>query len=360
MLQFYEFTLPFHSVFKTGAGDFLQRSGILIHFRDQSTHILAEASPLPGFSRESLGEVKKLCISYKEDIDHFLLSDFSVSRLRSFLENLPAVPSFQFALSYLGLEIISERRKVPFHLLLQRPFKRNLKVNDVIGAGDINHIQSKIEEGMERGINTFKIKAPYPVEQLAEDLEQVHKKFPGIKFRLDANQTWPVQKLDEISSLFVNLPVEYIEEPVSTFGPEKLSDIISACRIPIALDESISSLSMVGSALKNYPETTLIIKPSLFGNLFDLIETISRFSTLLSNIIITTTIEARIGRSMIASIASVTGDPEKAHGLNTGHLLRYDLLDDFTISEGVLELPESGRWKHSPADINTNLLNRFS
>ncbi|MEX0647097.1 MAG: enolase C-terminal domain-like protein [Balneolaceae bacterium] len=360
MLQFYEFTLPFRSVFKTGAGDFLQRSGTLIHFSDHSTQILAEASPLPGFSRESLADVKESCTRYKVDIDHFLLSDFSVARLRSFLQTLPDIPSFQFALSYLGLEIISERRQVPFHVLLERPFTRNLKVNVVIGGGDMQQVKSKIEKGVKKGFNTFKIKAPHPAEPLAKKLEQLYIKFPGIKFRLDANQTWPVQKLDQISSLFSGLPVEYIEEPVSTFGPEKLSDIISACRIPIALDESINSLSMVGSALKNYPETTLIIKPSLFGNLFDLIETICRFSTPLSNIIITTTIEARIGRSMIASIASVIGDPQAAHGLNTGHLLRYDLLDDFTISEGVLELPESGSWKHSPAKINSNLLNGFS
>lgn len=359
MLHFYEFTLPFQTVFKTGTGDFLQRSGILIHFRDSSDEILAEASPLPGFSAESLADVKNACDTYHRDIETFLLSDFTVNQFRSFLNTLPDLPSLQFALSYLGLQVLSQRKKIPFHLLLERPLNRKLQVNDVIGAGTTESICKQIKKSIKQGFRTIKIKVPDPSVQLANCLNDLHKSHPEIRYRLDANQKWPLQKLEEWSSLFEHPPVEYVEEPVSLHQLTELPEILARCKLPVALDESVSSLPNLTTVLNHHPQLMFIIKPSFFGNLFDLVETISRFRTLLNRIVITTSIESRVGRSMVAAVAAVIGSPETSHGLNTGCLFKYDLLDDFIISEGVLELPKSGAWYYSINDVNLNLINRY-
>lgn len=359
MLKFYEYTLPFRNAFKTGKGTYTVRSGVLVHFKDATSDLITEASPLPGFSGETLEDIKKACLSSKTSLQDFFQSDFSARDLRTFLGTLPNLPSLQFALSFLGAEILSVRENRSFQEILQRPISRKLKVNEVTAAGNGEHLRRVVSEGVQRGFDTFKIKAPFPFGDLPEQMEELSHRFPHIQFRLDANQTWPVEELGKLSARFKSLPIEYVEEPVAGITTENAAEIMEKSFLPIALDESVDSLSALESRLQSHPEITLIIKPAFFGNLFDLVETISRFSTLLSKVIITTSIESRVGRSMAASVASVIGSSSRAHGLNTGPLFKQDLLDDYAITDGVLEVPGSGLWLHSGDEINANLINSF-
>src|SRR5690625_4509572 len=44
-------------------------------------------------------------------------------------------------------------------------------------------------------------------------LRYYSQKYPDLRFRLDANQSWPVHALNEFPELFEHSPIEYVEEP---------------------------------------------------------------------------------------------------------------------------------------------------
>jgi len=80
----------------------------------------------------------------------------------------------------------------------------------------------------------------------------------------------------------------------------------------------------------------IIMKPVLLGNILEIYETISQYRSNFKHTVVTTTLESNIGRSMIASTASLIGDPKMSHGLHTGHLFADDLLPDFEIKNGLI------------------------
>lgn len=352
MFNIFEYSIPFRSPFITASNTYNKRNGLIIEFTHQDNSYVCEAAPLPGFSKETTGDVKSILLKRKDELDIFFKSTFDVPKLNDFLGELPNFPSLQFALSYLGFEILADRKSNSrIQNLKNRPVKRIL-INEIIGAESGKNIQYKIENGIKNGFNTFKIKSPFPVDNLIENLKIACEKFPTIKLRLDANQSWPHDKLTEIGEKLRSLPIEYIEEPSGSVDPQKSQSILS---IPVALDESIKSLEKLSNLLKTEPEFFVVIKPMLLGNFFTIIETISKYRSNYNNIVVTTSLESIIGRLMITNVAALVGDPDLAHGLNTGKYFTNDLIDNKPDIKGTFQYSE---WCNTPkiSDLNQTLI----
>lgn len=356
MMTIYSYHLPFTKPFKTGMGDFKERSGFIIHYSDNRYESLVEASPLPGFSRETYTETLEVLHQQKNTIDRFMGSDFSESELRNFLKAFPKNASLQFALSYMGIDLLVQRRKITIKRLFGKSPTHLISVNKVIGLGTGTDLLESVKIGYQEGFTTFKIK----VDSLSSDtlslLEQLTKNYPNIKFRLDANRSWKSTSLDTFTSKLRNLPIEYIEEPITFAELHKLVEYIKKSPIPIALDETLVNLNDLNSALQLLPDTVLVIKPMLMGNFFDLYETITRFRSLVNDVVVTTALESGVGRSMVQTVASLLGDPAKAHGLDTAHLLKDDLHPGPFIKKGLLSPNIQERMTLRLADINKEFL----
>ena len=59
MFELYSYSIPFKKPFVTGAGTFNTREGIILRYHDSQIDVVSEAAPLPGFSSESLKQVKE-------------------------------------------------------------------------------------------------------------------------------------------------------------------------------------------------------------------------------------------------------------------------------------------------------------
>lgn len=340
MIRLFEYNLPFKAPFKTATTNYDHRKGILIIYKTVEFSVLSEASPLPGFSNESFEDVKKTLLEIESDLNHFFDQNFDIHKLKSFLSSLPDLPSLQFSLSYLGIAVLARRKSASFANIMGVSFINSIQVNEIIGADRVSDIQEKIERGIKNGFTTFKLKAPYPVHDLAENLKDICSIYPHINIRLDANQTWPRNKITEIGKLLQPLPIEYIEEPVDFHNPEDIQKISSRLTIPVAIDESIQGISGLVSVLKSCPDLFLIVKPMILGNLFRIHETISKYRSNHTNIVVTTSLESVIGRTMIANVAALSGDPELAHGLNTGQFFKSDLVKSRPEIKGIINYPE--------------------
>lgn len=360
MLQLFEYELPFRASFQTGTSTYKTRKGILLHYQENGTDFIVEASPLPGFSRDSILEVKQTLLDQKRFIEDFLSGDLNLQKIQNLSDvEVLAFPSIQFSLSFLGLSILAHRKKETMYNLFGQKTPQQISINDVIGFGTIEEMKKKVESSIKKGFRILKIKAPHPVDELADLLETIHKNHSEVQFRIDANQSWPQKKLRTNCDLLRYLPIEYIEEPCTINEWNDIYEIQQICSLPMALDESIFSISQLKKALKLFPNLVLIIKPMLLGNFLKIHETISQFRSNFNKIVVTTSLESRVGRSIIASTASLIGDLQMKHGLHTGHLFNDDLLPDFEIKSGsVINLSKNPAIK-SFSDIKTSYLKKL-
>jgi O-succinylbenzoate synthase len=348
MISLYIYRLKFKKPFITGHDTYTHRKGVLIRYLNNSVDFWSEAAPLPGFSPDTIHDITKFMSGHIEEINSLFTSDFSESDLRNSLQKWPQYPSLQYALSYLGIRLLAHRMNMPAEDFLPFKFSHKLTINDILGITNPDEIQKKLQASYDNGFRTLKIKTGDSPKELAHSLKIVSANFPDLKFRIDANRSWPIGRVNEFSSYFSDLPVEYIEEPSVFSDPTELYDLLKTAQSPVALDESIRDTKHLSEIRKTNPNIYLVIKPALMGNLFTLAETIKDFDSKRHRIVFSTLLESKIGREMTAFTAAKLGDPSLAHGLNTGKLFSEDLLPDFSLNHGNIQVTKCIREKRKP------------
>jgi o-succinylbenzoate synthase len=359
MFQFYEYTLPFQQPLITGAGTFSHRTGVLICFQEGNRCTLSEASPLTGFSAETLDGVKNALIQHHDELNRFFTSPYNLVQLNHYLDELPSFPSLQFGISFLGAVILSQRKEIPLEKLLGLNRSSSIAVNDVIGQIPPNELYNRLKKSIQCGFDILKLKAVPPVDNLAAILTEFHKLHPRIRFRLDANQSWPRKELKLLSSAFTGLPVEYVEEPLPINSVSDLHSLQKECTLPLAVDESIRNTEHLGQLLSGDHKFYAVIKPMMLGNFLKIAGTIARYRSKFDRIVVTTSLESAIGRSMTATTASLIGDKSLSHGLNTGKFFTQDLFTTPDIINGHLFLSEFPFRNISADALTEKHLNRF-
>lgn len=353
MISLYQYQLPFLDPLRTGAGDITSREGVLIHFQDGDLDVLAEASPLPGFSKESLESAITLMLNIKSELNTFLKNPFDLEELEQFIIGPPSV---QFAISDLGKKVIQSRGELPvLHPLFQSEY-RTVLVNDILGYHDPETTKHLIELSLESGFKTIKIKVPSPDLALANVLRDVYEQKGDVIFRLDANQSWDDQKMNSFNKNFNNLPIEYIEEPYVLHEDEEIEKVSAVCEYPIALDESIQDLNHLTKLLKQNPNLFVIIKPMMLGNIFKIAETLSTYRSSYNRVVITSSLESAVGLETISILAASMGDNSRAHGLNSGKLFRNNLIADDDKINGVLNLNHRSDFPITPDQLDWSKL----
>ena len=358
MISLYRYHLPFNKPFLTGKKSFTHREGVLIRFLSNASDLWAEASPLPGFSDESFAEVSSILTDRLADLNTFLTSDFELHELRKWLSSWPAAPSLQYALSYLGLRILALRNKCCPSSFFPFDLSPTLYINDIVGMSEPDEVRHRVHLSGKLGFTTIKFKAGTNLRELAEILKDVSADNPGLRFRIDANQGWPTDKLSQFGTLFSELPVEYVEEPCRYRSTTDLRERVSSLRLPVALDESIRSFEQLKTTKTSIPSLFIVIKPALYGSIFEMMETIFTIRSKRTKMVFSTLLESKIGRDMTLFCAAMMGDPNLAHGLNTGFLFKEDLQPDFDIRNGQIGTGSLFRSRGKP--IRYNFLNALN
>lgn len=335
MFNVYKYSLPFRKPFKTGAGIFYYREGLIVRFVDDETDQLSEVAPLPGFSSETLNKVLEILTSDRKKINSFFSRGFSFKQLTSFLNTRPNFPSLQFGLSSLGLLIMAERSGNTLPTFLNRSLHSQIKVNAVVGSSESSELKQQINELYRSGFRVVKCKVIGNPGTLPQTLSELSADFPDLIFRLDANQTWNFSTIEQFSEQFRQLPVEYVEDPLQLSGAEQFRDLINKCKVPVAADESIVQFGLSQLIMQEYSPPYYILKPMFLGNLINLFATITRSKHLDERAIFTTSLESVVGRQIITMLAGMYGSRNSAHGLHSGILFSHDLTDENSLSDDM-------------------------
>jgi o-succinylbenzoate synthase len=327
-ISLYQYSIPFKAPLKTANAVFPVREGLLIHYLDQKAHISgwAEASPLPGFSSESIKDILQESGSLVQ----------SISEQKNLITG---IPSLSFAVDCILWKIgwNGEKKSSPGRSLNSfSPTPRNIPVNTAIGIGDKESVLNKVNHYYIHGYRTFKFKVGLNRALEEAILTSVFLKYPDISIRLDANRGWSLETALSILAEWKQFNPEYCEEPVHGGNPNHLSEIQTSTGVPVAADESVRDVGSAKILIDGNLVDFLILKPSLIGRISDFLHICEMAQNSGIRIVVTTALESAIGRSWVYALAS-TIDNGLAMGLATGNLFENDIADDSNLfNEGYL------------------------
>lgn len=331
----FEYQLPFTTPLTTSNQTYTKRNGIILAYRTEKFEWYGEAAPLPGFSSEDTGEVKKKLITQKDHITNILEADNPVQLLSELYNDELIPPSLQFGLDSLAYQIEAQHNSQSLAEYIFSEYEEKIPVNALLSLTD-SGILSQIQEKKENGYNTFKCKVGIDFDRELKLLQKIRSYFPDITIRLDANQAWSLDQAISFCNNLTPLDIEYCEEPLANNTPKNCENLSENISIPIALDESISKYSYWPNLL---PYTDyLILKPMVVGSFQKNLETKRLANTHNNKVVITTSLESSVGRYFSGILAAGIGSSQTAHGLSTRHLLKDDVLDVSFVSNGYLSI----------------------
>lgn len=354
-LQIYQYRLPFKEPFISSGDTYSERKGFLLVYEDQLSSAVAEASPLPGYSEETFDQVWDNLMPMQKELGNYLSNDFTIASLSYYTSTLELPPSLLYAISVLGLSLLSDRKKCTVSKLFDYNRSENLSVNAVLGLSSYESTKSSVKKLYAKGYRTFKMKAGDDFDLLHRIISDCSKEYDDIRLRIDANQSWDTETTVKNLKSLEKFPIEYIEEPIDCTQTDEVEKIISETTIPLALDESLlrheRPASLVTSGLFKF----IVVKPTLFGSVFELIETIVTRTNPDYNIVFTTALESGVARNNIAYLASFLGSDSHAHGLSTGNMFKNDLIFENRLLESKIETKKL-QWSFKTNDIDKNFI----
>ncbi len=336
MLRIYSYNLPFNTPFRTAAGTYTHRKGLILVFRDGDIEACGEVAPLPGFSEESPEEILSILRLNREFISESI-DKGAFEELRNVLQQIHTTPSLFFGLDTLVHDLRAKRSGVPFRQTLGDKPEPGVKVNAVLGSSSAKKNLQRARYLYEQGYRTLKLKVGLNPREEESLIRSLRSEFPDLNMRIDANQSWSVEEAIRQLNVLSLYHIEYCEQPVRADDIEGMRRVREETGVRIAADESLRNKSDATRLSESSAADVFILKPMLFGSFDDIRVTIELANSHNIDVVITTSLESIVGRTSTANIAAQWGSKTFAHGLSTGSMLETDLGED-SCTSGTLEL----------------------
>ena len=324
--RIYRYRLPLTGPLPLAGGVIHQRAGALIQVdSDSGGSGWGDVAPLPGFSRESIGEAEAELKAWAGRLRGARF-DPGGDSLESWLgcEMAEAAsPSVRFGLET-ALANLSRRMEDGAAGELAC-FDGTLPVNGLL-AGSSEQVLADARRLRDGGCRAVKLKVGG--RPVAEDVELAHAVRSvigdGVGLRLDANRSWSLEQAVMFGRGIGNGGIEYLEEPLR--DPAHLRELFDAAGIRVALDESL--LELRPDDLEGRPEVSaVVLKPTLLGGIARAREWAAKALALNLRPVVSSCFESGVGLLALAGFAwTSTGDTVPA-GLDTYRWLDADVVE---------------------------------
>jgi L-alanine-DL-glutamate epimerase-like enolase superfamily enzyme len=242
-------------------GAFSERHGVLIELSAEGGGVAyGEASPLPGFSRESVEDVSSRVVAFPWA---------SLAFPKTVAEaGVPSIeePSLRFAIEHALLSLLARKRRSTLSELLASGTPPSIATSVLIGSLGDGGLLERASGAVARGAASLKVKVS------AADLAQHRARVaalrlavgPSLEIRLDFNGTLADLSREEIVDALEALPeanIAFVEEPWG--GPRLLE--LGELPVPWFADESLADPSLCEALLACPDAGGFVLKPSLLG-----------------------------------------------------------------------------------------------
>lgn len=287
---------------------------VLQLMRSDGTSGQGEASPLPGYSSDSIDEVAN-------ELRHLADAPIRVDPLAGPLEILsetfaahPLVhPASKLALETALLDWLGQTRGEPLHRVLAGDAERQrIPIVDLVMEPDPALWPRRADALIRDGATHLKLKIGLNLEKELSALRAIRKTHPNIPLRLDGNQRVPLSALRKHAGALESIELELIEEPVAP------SDWVTASRLPLpfALDETLRDPDLTGRLLETGSIRAVVIKPMVIGGLRAAFAAAEHAASHGAQYLVSHTFDGPIGRAVTAELALAL-QTELAAGLGT-------------------------------------------
>lgn len=246
------FTIPLKANFKSpskfGLGIRTYSLNVLVKIVSDGGIIgYGEACPVPIFSSETNQSIIEAIEKYIKPA--IINKDpLKIAYLNDLMDK--AIDGNNFAKSAVDIaihDLVGKALKVPVHVLIGGKKRDQVEVNDSVTFGSSEEMAQKSKEIVEKGYNYIKI---YGGRGTLNDdinhLEAIRKQIGyEKKLYLEINQQWKMSEALIAINKLQKYDLLFIEQPLSKWDLRGLKEISNRSTIPIALDESVHSLSSV-------------------------------------------------------------------------------------------------------------------
>lgn len=210
---------------------------------DQGLVGLGEA-PLeqgPIFSEETIGSVcdviRRFIAPQLVGTDPVLVHGHAEEWRRTIKRNFFAKAAVEMAL----LDLAGQVAGRPVYDLLGGACRQGIPLSFSLGTGNPDEEIEEIESLLERGIGLYKIKVGFlGVREDVGRVRRIVEHFSGrARFRVDANEAWTFSEARSVLFALGDLPIDFIEQPVSRQPMQLMAELSKSSPIPIAADESV-------------------------------------------------------------------------------------------------------------------------
>jgi len=246
-----------------------------------------DAAPLPGWSRETLDDVRS-CLEGVEEL----------------------VPASLLC----ALEALEEN---------WTPLRSEVHLNALLDGNETQILAGALRAFRE-GCRCLKIKTSgVDSARLPDLLSDITRKTGGeCQFRLDPNRAWSFDETLRVAEKLSHFPIEYLEEPLA--DSSRLPELISRSACPIALDETLREIEPAG--LRQFQgAAALVLKPTLVGGFARSREFASEGEKLGMTSIVSAAYESGVGIHALGRFAASLPRISSA-GLDTYSRLTADVL----------------------------------
>lgn len=247
-LEAFPYSLPFREPYVTARGQLTERELLAIRIRGEGLEGWGETAALSLRGGAAVAElarqVEEVCWPALRDggLDPGRIWS-ALARCRSRGASAPAMAAVDIALH----DLAGKAAGAPVWRLLGADAAAPVACNATLPAANPATLSALAERWAGEGFRTFKLKVG-----LAGDVAQIAAVRalvgPEARIRIDANGAWSVSEAIERLRAIGRHTIELAEEPVS--GLEQLASLRASTPIPLAADESISTLRDARSAVE--------------------------------------------------------------------------------------------------------------
>ncbi len=294
----------FYQPLQTRHGTWTVREGLILYLQTETSELgVGEIAPLPWFGTETLAEAIALCNTLPNP-----LSDDEIRHIPN------THPCCQFGFGCAQAQIAHSGKK------LQTPILSPEKICGLLPAGD--RALSAWSGLWSQGHRTFKWKIGVlqPEDELQLFQQLCDQLPPTAKLRLDANggltmaiaQHW-LEQCDRSK-----IQIEYLEQPLPPNQFEQMLALGDRAHTPLALDESVATLSDWQDCIDRRWPRCYVIKPAIAG----FPSALKRIGDSISNpIIFSSVFETEVGKQASLQLAQSLSTPGYALGFGVDHWL---------------------------------------
>ncbi len=201
-------------------------------------------------------------------------------------------------------------------------------------------------QAVSAGFTTLKLKggAERETDALVARLRAVRAAVgPDVRLRLDVNGAWDLETATDRIDAIARFGLEYVEQPLAGDDTAALAELRRRVSVPLAADETVTSVRAVRGLLDAGAVDVLVVKPVRVGGPVVAAEIADLAAGRGVRVVVSTLFETGIGiasgLAVAAALPAVPGG-RLDHGLATAGLLEDDLLaDGLLLDAGRLRAP---------------------